>query len=105
MLDFCFETGSFAFAYVCAFSVYLCKLDIWFGRWLRDNEQGWNTVVKDAKEHELTVGEYTLKSDGAEWLTPHIQSFSVNSTGDDLIDRVRFEVSTVFASCVCVCVL
>jgi hypothetical protein len=54
--------------------------------------QGWNTKLAHAAKHTLTGGEYKLTSHGEEWLTPHIQTFPVNSTFNTSIDRVRFEV-------------
>ena len=47
--------------------------------------------MKDAEEHLLAEDGYKLTNEG-EWLTPHIQSFQINSTGEHEIDRVRFEV-------------
>ena len=54
--------------------------------------QGWNTKLAHAAKHTLTGGEYKLTSHGEERLTPHIQTFPVNSTFNTSIDRVRFEV-------------
>jgi len=53
---------------------------------------GWNSGLKDAQQYELTTGEYKLTSGDDEWLTPHIQTFPVNSTSGREINRVRFEV-------------
>lgn len=61
-----------------------------FGKSFVDLEQGWNSDLSAAEKHVLTGGEYKLTSE-EEWLTPHIQTFPVNST-NDRINRVRFEV-------------
>jgi len=71
------------------------------GDWFADLEQGWNSDLSAAEKHVLTGGEYKLTSEEEkkeEWLTPHIQSFAVNSTNDH-INRVRFEVHPI--SCFC----
>lgn len=63
--------------------------------------QGWSTEDESAVKSLLAAGEYKLSSE-SDNVTPHIQSFAVNSTGASKIDRVLFEVTCVVLEQTCV---